>query len=79
VTGAKVRLSLATLYSSIRRMLERGLIEELQESPDPESRDERRRYDNLTLWGRRVPTAEARRLTDTLSQAWETGLIPKRP
>jgi DNA-binding PadR family transcriptional regulator len=77
-TDGKVRLSAGTLYSSIRRMLEQGLIEELQESPDPESRDERRRYYRLTGWGRRVAMAEARRLTDMLSQARETGLIPKR-
>ena len=34
-TGGKVQLSAGTLYSSIRRMLEQGLIEELDESPDP--------------------------------------------
>jgi DNA-binding PadR family transcriptional regulator len=42
-TGGKVQLSAGTLYSSIRRMLEQGLIEELAESPDPSSTDERRR------------------------------------
>jgi len=77
-TDGKVRLSAGTLYSSIHRMLEQGLIEELRVSPDPESRDERRRYYRLTQWGRRVAMAEARRLTEMLSQARETGLIPKR-
>jgi len=77
-TDGKVRLSAGTLYSSIRRMLEQGLIEELQESPDPESRDERRRYYRLTRWGRRVAMAEAMRLNNMLSQARDTGLIPKR-
>lgn len=75
-TEGKVRLSAGTLYSSIRRMLEQGLIEELRESPDPENRDERRRYYRLTRWGRCVAMAEARRLTAMLSQARETGLIP---
>jgi len=42
-TGGKVRLSAGTLYSSIRRMLEQGLVEELADSPDPASTDERRR------------------------------------
>ena len=42
-TSGKVQLSPGTLYSSIRRMLEQGLIEELSESPDPESTDERRK------------------------------------
>lgn len=77
-TEGKVRLSAGTLYSSIRRMLEQGLIEELRESPDPESQDERRRYYRLTDWGRSVAMAEARRLTAMLSQARETGLIPKK-
>jgi DNA-binding PadR family transcriptional regulator len=77
-TDGKVRLSAATLYSSIRRMLEQGLIAELPESPDPESQDERRRYYGLTDFGRRVAMAEAQRLTAMLSQARQTGLIPKK-
>lgn len=77
-TGGKVRLSAGTLYSSIHRMLQQGLIEELRESPDPESRDERRRYYRLTSWGRRVALADAQRLTELLGQARETGLIPKK-
>jgi DNA-binding PadR family transcriptional regulator len=77
-TGGKVRLSAATLYSSIRRMLEQGLVEELSVSPDPENQDERRRYYGLTVFGRQVAMAEARRLTAMLSQARETGLIPKK-
>jgi hypothetical protein len=59
-------------------MLEQGLVRELSESPDPESQDERRRYYGLTDFGRRVAMAEARRLTEMLSQARETGLIPKK-
>ena len=54
------------------------MIEELRESPDPESQDERRRYYRLTRFGRLVAMAEARRLSDLLSQARETGLIPKK-
>lgn len=75
-TGGKVRLSAATLYSSIRRMLEQGLVVELAESPDPDNQDERRRYYGLTAFGRRVAMAEAQRLTTMLSHARETGLIP---
>lgn len=77
-TDGKVRLSPGTLYSSIRRMLEAGFVEEVRESPDPESRDERRRYYRLTEFGRRAAMAEARRLTEMLSHARETGLIPKK-
>jgi DNA-binding PadR family transcriptional regulator len=77
-TDGKVRLSAGTLYSAIRRMLEQGLIEELRESPDPASDDERRRYYGLTRLGRDVAAADARRLSDMLAQARATGLIPRK-
>jgi DNA-binding PadR family transcriptional regulator len=74
-TGGKVQLSAGTLYSSIRRMLEQGLIDELAESPDPASTDERRRYYRLTRFGKRVAAAEVERLTALVQQARETGLV----
>ena len=77
-TAGKVRLSAGTLYSAVRRMLEQGLIEELRDSPDPDNADERRRYYRLTALGRDVALAEARRVTDLLSQAKAAGLIPRR-
>lgn len=75
-TEGKVQLSAGTLYSSIRRMLEQGLIEELADSPDPTSSDERRRYYRLTRFGRRVAAAEVARLNALVRQARETGLVP---
>jgi DNA-binding PadR family transcriptional regulator len=75
-TGGKVQLSPGTLYSSIRRMLEQGLIEELAESPDPSSTDERRRYYRLSRFGRRVAAAEVDRLSALVQQARATGLVP---
>src|SRR5882724_10836819 len=75
-TDGKVQLSAGTLYSSIRRMLEQGLIEELAESPDPSSSDERRRYYRLTRFGKRVASAEVARLNTLVKQARETGLVP---
>ena len=77
-TGGKVRLSAGTLYSAIRRMLEQGLIEELRDSPDPESADERRRYYRLTRLGRDVAVAEAKRFSELLEQARATRLIPRK-
>jgi DNA-binding PadR family transcriptional regulator len=74
-TGRKVQLSAGTLYSSIRRMLEQGMIEELAESPDPSSSDERRRYYRLTRFGRRVAAAEVTRLNTLVQQAHATGLV----
>jgi DNA-binding PadR family transcriptional regulator len=75
-TERKLRLSAGTLYSSIRRMLEQGLIEELTKSPDPSSTDERRRYYRLTRFGRRVAAAEVERLNALVQQARATGLVP---
>ena len=43
-TGGEVTLSAGTLYRSIQRLLEQGLIEELAERPAPELDDERRGY-----------------------------------
>ena len=75
-TEGKVQLSAGTLYSAIRRMLEQGLIEELDESPDPSSTDERRRYYRLTRFGKRVAAAEVGRLNALVQQARATGLVP---
>jgi len=75
-TENKVQLSPGTLYSSVRRMLEQGLIEELSDSPDPSSTDERRRYYRLTRFGKRVAAAEVERLHALLQQARATGLVP---
>jgi DNA-binding PadR family transcriptional regulator len=75
-TEGKVQLSAGTLYSAIRRMLEQGLIEELAESPDPSSTDERRRYYRLTRFGKRVAAAEVGRLDALVQQARATGLVP---
>lgn len=74
-TDGKVQLSAGTLYSSIRRMLEQGLIEERSDSPDPSSTDERRRYYRLTRFGKRAAAAEAERLSALLKQARATGLV----
>src|SRR5580693_3503003 len=71
-TGGKVQLSAGTLYSSIRSMLAQGLIAELEESPDPASTDERRRYYVLTRFGRRIAAAEVERLTTLVRHARAT-------
>lgn len=77
-TCGKLRLSAGTLYRSIQRMLEQGLIAETQKRPAPEQDDERRRYYRITPFGRAVATAEARRLTDLVKMARARGFIPGR-
>ena len=63
-TTGKVRLWPATLYGSIKRLIEAGLIEESDERPAPELDDARRRYYRLTALGRRVLDAECERLQE---------------
>ena len=75
-TDGALRLSPSTLYASIKRLLAQGLIEELDQRPDPRHDDERRRYYRLTRLGRRVAVAEAQRLERLLSDARATGLLP---
>ena len=77
-TGGQVDLSPSTLYSAIKRLLEEGLIQELDERPDPAHDDERRRYYRLTKAGRRAAIDEARQLEKLLSDARSSGLVPKR-
>jgi DNA-binding PadR family transcriptional regulator len=78
-TNGKLRLSAGTLYGSVKRMLEQGLIVELRASERPETDDdERRRYYRLTPFGRRVARAEAERLSQLLDHARAYGLAPKR-
>ena len=77
-TGGQIRLRPSSLYSAIHRMLEDGLIEELDERPAGGNDDERRRYYRLSTFGRKVAKAEARRLERMLADARATGLVPKR-
>lgn len=68
-TGGEMTIPLGTLYGSIRRMTSAGLIEEMEERPDPDVDDERRRYYRLTSLGRQVLEAETRRLAKLVSIA----------
>ena len=77
-TGGRMKLSPGTLYGSIKRMLEDGLILEVDERPDPHQDDERRRYYRLTPLGRRAAQTEADRLATLVRQARAAGLVPRR-
>src|SRR5271156_1731003 len=63
-TTGKVRLWPATLYGSIKCLIEAGLIEGSDERPAPELDDARRRYYRLTAFGRQVLDAECERLQE---------------
>jgi len=73
-TGGSTSLHAGTLYRALSRLVDAGLIEELTEPPQEES-DERRRYYRVTRLGRRVASAEARRLEAQLGAARAHGLL----
>lgn len=77
-TGGELKLSAGTLYRSIQRMLEQGLLVETQERPAPEFDDERRRYYRITEFGAAVARAEARRLMQMVKWAKARGFAPGR-
>ena len=62
VTEGSVTMGPGTLYGTVKRMLNAGLVEETDERPDPELDDERRRYYRLTGLGERVLDAEVARM-----------------
>src|SRR5918999_2964385 len=62
-TEGALRLSAGTLYRSIARMVEQGLIREVAKRPRQVLDDERRRYYRITPLGLDVARAEMRRLT----------------
>ncbi len=68
-TEGKLRIGPATLYRSIKHMLADGLIEEVDERPDPALDDERRRYYRMTGLGQAVALAEIQRLSQAIEVA----------
>lgn len=63
-SDGKVRLWPATLYGSLKRLIQNGLIAESGERPAPEFDDARRRYYKLTPLGQKVLDLESERLRD---------------
>lgn len=78
-TGGAVRLGPGTLYGSLKRLLEDGLVDECGERADPELGDERRRYYRISKFGMAVARAEARRLDSVVRTARHKKLLGQRP
>jgi len=68
-TGGEMKIQAGTLYRSIQRMLEQGLVAEAPEV----GADPRRRTYCLTAFGRQVAQAEARRLAQMVRLARAAG------
>lgn len=70
-----VRLGPGTLYGTLKRLLDLGLVAESGERADPETDDERRRYYRITRLGIAAARAEAHRLEQLVRAARRMKLI----
>jgi DNA-binding PadR family transcriptional regulator len=75
-TDGELRLSAGTLYRSIARMVEQGLITETTHRRTTDD-DERRRYYRITPFGTAAARAEMGRLTDLVRLARAAGFRPE--
>ncbi len=73
-----VRMGPGTLYGSLKRMLESGLIEEGAGKIDPAMDDERRIYYRIAGKGRKVLAAELERYRNVVAVAEGKRLLPNR-
>ncbi len=73
----KVNMGPGTLYGSLGRMIEAGLIRESDKRIDTEMDDERRIYYKITGLGQKTLTAELDRYRDVVTVAKQKQLSPK--
>jgi len=73
----KVTMGAGTLYGSLKRMLDAGLVKESDKRVDPEMDDERRIYYQLTGVGAKALAAELERYKRIVSLAQERKLYPR--
>jgi DNA-binding PadR family transcriptional regulator len=65
----KVTMGPGTLYGSLARMIDAGLISESDKKPDPEMDDERRIYYRITGLGQKALAAELQRYREVVAVA----------
>jgi len=73
----KVTMGAGTLYGSLKRMLDAGLVKESEKRVDPEMDDERRIYYQITGVGTQTLSAELERYRRIVTVAQERKLYPK--
>jgi len=77
-TDRVIKMGPGTLYESIQRMMEKGLIEEAAERPLPQQDQAQRRYYTLSAFGREVLLAEVSRLGAIVDEA-RASLLGTKP
>src|SRR5687767_13135357 len=73
----KVTMGAGTLYGSLKRMLDAGLIKEGSKRVDPKMDDERRIYYRITADGTKALAAELQRYRELVTLARQRKLLPK--
>ncbi|CAN5827969.1 PadR family transcriptional regulator [soil metagenome] len=73
----KVNMGAGTLYGSLKRMLDAGLVKESDKQVDPEMDDERRIYYQITGVGKKAIEAELERYKHFVTLARKRKLLPK--
>jgi DNA-binding PadR family transcriptional regulator len=68
-TGGSVSLGPGTLYGTLKRLLEQGLVDDVREGPSGDRTDPRRRYYRVTPVGRRALELQARDLATVIGVA----------
>lgn len=74
-TDGSLGIGPGTLYTTLRRLLDAGLIEESSDRPEPEADDPRRRYYRITAEGRRRIASDAADLHALLTAARAKGIL----
>jgi DNA-binding PadR family transcriptional regulator len=74
-SSGKIRMGPGTLYGSIKRMLDAGLIEETEDKSDPNLDNQRRRYYRLTSLGKKLLSAELVRYRQVVLAAKQKNLL----
>jgi DNA-binding PadR family transcriptional regulator len=72
----KVKMGPGTLYGSLGRMIEAGLIRESDKRIDPKMDDERRVYYKITALGQKALSAELERYRRVVAVARQKRLSP---
>jgi DNA-binding PadR family transcriptional regulator len=75
-SGGRIRIGPGTLYGTLKRIREEGLIDEIDTPPDPADDDPRRRYYQIRREGLAAVRAEAERLEALVRFAREKRVLP---
>jgi DNA-binding PadR family transcriptional regulator len=74
-TEGRVTVLPGNLYAVLRRLAQDGLVAEAASRPAPDLADQRRRYYQITPFGRRVLAAEAELMKTLVQAASERNLL----